>query len=418
MRRWSNPLDFFSRPNPVYRRANPAGEYRVVGVDPSTQAELFFFYVIAHSPEEAREKVIVDFGSRGLLFAGFKSFQPYPNRPGGTLYLYFRPFPVAVAAPVQRRPRRLEMLASQVPPPAVSLEVAPTHPAPCQKASAGATRRLKKGAFVAPAPSPIPALHTYDAIIVSSSAGKDSQAALDYVMELAVRAGVVSRVVVVHSDLGRVEWEGTAELAQKQAEHYGVSFLKVQRPGEDLLQHVERRGMWPSHRARFCTSEHKTSQIRKVFTAITKQLRQRLNRRVRILDVQGIRAQESGPRSAREPFCYSEDASNTLREVHRWYPIFHWTHEQVWDRIRASGAPYHYAYDIGMPRLSCCFCIYAGRDVLLVAGKHNRALLNEYARVEQATGHRFKQDLSITEIRDAVERGEEPEGELGSWDMD
>lgn len=409
MRRWANPINYL-------RRRNPAAQYRVVAVDPASDQPLLSVYFVASSANEAENLAAMDFGGRGLWFAGYKGQrQTGPN--SFDLFLYFRP-QASAPAPAPRRPKRLEMLPSTVAAPAVSFEVAPLHPAACQKASAGATKRIKKGAFLAPPPSPIPDLRTYDAIIVSSSAGKDSQAALDYVMELAARAGVVSRVIVVHSDLGRVEWEGTSELAQKQAEHYGVRFVKVQRPGEDLLQHVERRGMWPSHRARFCTSEHKTSQIRKVFTAVTKQLRGNMRRRVRILDVQGIRAQESGPRSAREPFCFSEDASNSFREVHRWYPIFHWTHEQVWNRIRASGAPYHYAYDLGMPRLSCCFCIYAGRDVLLVAGKHNPELLREYARVEQKTGHRFKQDLSISEIRDAVERGEEPEGELGSWDMD
>ena len=45
-----------------------------------------------------------------------------------------------------------------------------------------------------------------------------------------------------------------------------------------------------------------------------------------------------------------------------------------------------------MPRLSCCFCIYAPPEALLLSGYHNRALLDEYVRVEAAIGHAFKFD--------------------------
>lgn len=30
--------------------------------------------------------------------------------------------------------------------------------------------------------------------------------------------------------------------------------------------------------------------------------------------------------------------------------------------------------DLGMPRLSCCFCIFSPRSALLLAGKHNPGL--------------------------------------------
>ena len=55
-------------------------------------------------------------------------------------------------------------------------------------------------------------LRSYDWIVINSSAGKDSQAMLDYVTHLARIAGVEDRIIVVHADLGRVEWKGTKEL--------------------------------------------------------------------------------------------------------------------------------------------------------------------------------------------------------------
>jgi hypothetical protein len=48
--------------------------------------------------------------------------------------------------------------------------------------------------------------------------------------------------VVVHCDLGpRVEWDGTRELAEEQARHYGLRFEVVSRPQGDILDEVRQR---------------------------------------------------------------------------------------------------------------------------------------------------------------------------------
>ena len=68
------------------------------------------------------------------------------------------------------------------------------------------------------APSVLPELHDYDWIPLNSSGGKDSQAMLDYVVALADTYDVPrGRLLVVHADLGRVEWPGTRELAEERA---------------------------------------------------------------------------------------------------------------------------------------------------------------------------------------------------------
>src|SRR3990172_3275915 len=99
-------------------------------------------------------------------------------------------------------------------------------------------------------------LTAYDVILINSSAGKDSLAMLDYICEMAREQGVLNRVTVVHADLGRVEWAGTRELAERQAVAQGVPFRAVSRPQGDLLTHVEERGMWPDSARRYCTSDH------------------------------------------------------------------------------------------------------------------------------------------------------------------
>ena len=99
-----------------------------------------------------------------------------------------------------------------------------------------------------------------------------------------------------------------------------------------------------------------------------------------------------------------------------WLPIHAWSTAQVWERIRASGVRHHPAYDLGMPRLSCCFCIFAPRDALLLAGRHNPGLLRDYVEVERTIGHKFRLSLSLAEVQAAVEAGEEPAA-VESWAM-
>ena len=89
-------------------------------------------------------------------------------------------------------------------------------------------------------------------------------------------------------------------------------------------------------------------------------------------------------------FSYDAGANNkTKRHVDEWLPIHAWTARQVRERIHESGVPHHWAYDIGMPRLSCRFCIFAPAAALITAGYYNRELLADYAGVERRTGHTF-----------------------------
>jgi 3'-phosphoadenosine 5'-phosphosulfate sulfotransferase (PAPS reductase)/FAD synthetase len=260
-------------------------------------------------------------------------------------------------------------------------------------------------------------LSSYHWIVLSSSAGKDSQAMIDLVVERAAAERVPrERLVVAHADLGRVEWPGTRELAERQARCYGLEFIAVSRPQGDLLQHIEQRGMFPSPSARYCTSDHKRTQVDKVFTLLARRSRESGVKRARILSCLGLRADESPARARRAEFAYDERASTGRRHVDVWLPIHGWSVPQVWDRIRASGVPHHRAYDLGMPRLSCCFCIFAPRSALLLAGKHNPELLAEYVALERKIGHTFRYELPLAQIQRALDEGEEP-GAIQDWTM-
>ncbi len=272
-------------------------------------------------------------------------------------------------------------------------------------------------------------LQRYDWILVNSSGGKDSQAMLDLVVELATLAGVTNRLVVVHCDLGRVEWTGTRELAERQAAHYRLRFEVVSRPQGDLLTHVESRKMWPSSTARYCTSDHKRGQVRTLMTRLTGEWRASgAPRPCRILNCMGMRADESPARAKLVPFTDARRTgeSNARREVDTWLPLHGWSTDQVWARIRRSGVPHHRAYDLGMKRLSCCFCIFAPESALMIAGEHNRELLSEYVRVETTIGHAFRgsktKKFHLRVIQERLEAGERvapaAQGEdAGCWNM-
>ena len=262
-------------------------------------------------------------------------------------------------------------------------------------------------------------LGDYDIVLINSSAGKDSQAMLDVVYHKAIEQNYdLDKMVVVHADLGKVEWQGTRELAEEQADHYGLRFIAVDGVTKegDLLDHIEAKGMFPDSARRWCTSDHKRAKIDKVFTRLVNESGIE-GRRVRILNCLGFRAEESPARAKRIPFSMNMRASNkTKRVIYDWLPVHDMLEGAVWDRIRKSGVPYHKAYDLGMPRLSCVFCVFAPKHQLEIAGKHNPELLSEYVRVEDKIGHSFRKDFKIAEVQQSLNnqtKGQDDEKNMG-----
>lgn len=259
-------------------------------------------------------------------------------------------------------------------------------------------------------------LNGYDKILINSSAGKDSLAMLHYIAMLADTQNVDrSKLVVVHADLGRAEWKGTRELAEEQANLYGLEFRAVSRD-QDLLDQISARGMWPSNKARYCTSDHKRDQISKIFTAIAKD--ENLCRPIKILNCMGIRAQESAARAKKVELESNARATGKGQRkiVDNWLPILDWSEDKVWSLIKDNDLPYHHAYDLGMPRLSCVFCVFAPKAALMIAGKANPDLLDTYIEMEKEMGHDFRQGFKIAEVKEAIQADEKVEA-VASWNM-
>lgn len=251
-----------------------------------------------------------------------------------------------------------------------------------------------------------PDLRSYAIILINTSGGKDSQAMLHYIVQLAIAQGVLDRVRVVHADLGvRVEWAGTIEIVKAQAAHYGLEVIITKRTQNDLLDHAVARGMWPSAAQRWCTSDHKRGPVQRVIVALGRENKPADGSPVRVLNCMGIRAQESVARAKKTPFQVNKRASCQSRHVDDWFPIFDWTELKVWAEIDKAGTPHHHAYDLGMSRLSCAFCILASEKDLCISAKANPELLATYVAVEKQIGHTFKNGWSLADLQDRIERG-------------
>lgn len=262
-------------------------------------------------------------------------------------------------------------------------------------------------------------LNEWDIIIVNSSGGKDSQTALRQVALMARAQGYsATKIHVVHADLGREEWPGVKELAEQQANHFGLSFHSVKRQrangeNDSILDYTLRRNKWPSSTTRWCTSDFKRGPCQRVITKLAKTI----EGKSKVLNVFGFRSQESPARAKKDTLTYNKKASSNKREVWDWLPIHDWDEAQVWNDIKESNVPYHYAYDLGMKRLSCCFCIFAPKSALMIAGKANPKLLDDYVAVEHFTGHSFRMDQSLRDIKQSIKENHHIEPDASEWNM-
>lgn len=253
-------------------------------------------------------------------------------------------------------------------------------------------------------------------IVINSSSGKDSATALRVTVQLARQQGVpMERLVVSHQCLGTMEWKGAAELAQKQAEHYGLRF-EISRyrnkAGVELtlLEYIRKHGKWPDSKNRYCTSDFKRGPGGRVLVKLFKESPGD------IVNVFGFRAEESKSRALRKVWEKNRRFSSAGRTVMDWLPIHDWSVDQVWKSIQESGVPVHPAYQQGMSRLSCVFCVFAPKHELMAAGRANPALLDQYVEAEDQMKHTFRSKLSIREVRDAIQAGDTTPGDDG-WKL-
>lgn len=220
--------------------------------------------------------------------------------------------------------------------------------------------------------------------VANDSGGKDSQATLIKLAAI-IPAG---QLIVVHADMGEVEWKGTKEAAQSHAAAAGAPFIIAQAV-KTFLEMVNQRfasrpevPSFPSAEHRQCTSDLKRGPIEREVRRYAK-----ANGFNLIVNCMGIRRAESVSRSKLQAFKRNERNSKAGREWYDWLPIFDLSTAEVFAMIAGAGQSPHWAYAAGNERLSCVFCIMAsGRD-LANGAKHHPELLARYVEIEERTGY-------------------------------
>lgn len=216
-------------------------------------------------------------------------------------------------------------------------------------------------------------------VAFGTSGGKDSSA-----MALATNAyldqiGHQGPRVLIHSDLGRVEWQDSLPTCERLAERLGLELIIVRRAAGGLMErwltrwanNVARYASlecvklilpWSTASMRFCTSELKTA-------IICRELVQRFPGQV-ILSASGIRREES-PKRKLAPVA--KEQPKLISATHQtsgydWHPIIDWSKAEVLAEHERCGFPLHEAYTrYGSSRVSCAFCILGSAADLVAA---------------------------------------------------
>ncbi len=249
------------------------------------------------------------------------------------------------------------------------------------------------------------------AVAIGVSGGKDSQACTIAVMRHLDAIGHKGPRVLVHADLGMVEWDASLPGCKTLADHYGLELIVVRRAAGGLMERWESRWQssvrryaemetvtlvmpWSSSALRFCTSELKTQ-------VITPELRRRFKNRP-IINVTGQRRQESIARAKLSISAYDLRASRPGSPMLNWRPILDWRIEEVFSEISAAGLALHEAYTTwNTSRVSCRFCVMSSRPDLAAASQDPASipLYRRMVRLECDSSFAFQSGKWLADVR-------------------
>lgn len=210
-------------------------------------------------------------------------------------------------------------------------------------------------------------LSTGAVVAVGVSGGKDSVACALRLDAYLNTIGHTGPRVLIHADLGSVEWTDSLPVCERLAKQIGWELVVVQRKAGGMMDRWEKRWAnnlarysalecvkvilpWSTPSMRFCTSELKTA-------VICSELSKRFKGRD-ILSVTGVRHQESASR-AKMPIASKQEKLTKKNSVGiNWNPIIGWSTTEVFDYIGERRGPLHEAYSkYNSSRVSCAFCI-------------------------------------------------------------
>ncbi len=165
-------------------------------------------------------------------------------------------------------------------------------------------------------------------VAIGVSGGKDSQAAALATCAHLDAIGHTGPRVLIHSDLGSVEWNESLPVCKRLAAHLGLELIVVRRAAGGLMERWESRWQssarryaelstvtlvlpWSTPSLRFCTSELKTH-------VIAAELRRRFRGRT-FINVTGVRREESAARAKGSVASCDADG-----RAWSWRPLSDW----------------------------------------------------------------------------------------------
>lgn len=180
--------------------------------------------------------------------------------------------------------------------------------------------------------------------------------------------------VLIHADLGSVEWKESLPACERLARRIGWELIVVRRPAGGMMERWQARWQsslsryvslscvktvlpWSTPGMRFCTSELKTAPI-------CAELTRRFPGQ-RILSATGVRHDESAAR-AKAPIAAPQPKLSARKcEGMNWNPIITWPTAAVFDYVTSRGEELHEAYTCyNSTRVSCVYCIMGSANDL------------------------------------------------------
>jgi len=191
--------------------------------------------------------------------------------------------------------------------------------------------------------------------IVMFSGGKDSTAALLFVMNYIKNYNKKNRIRVLFADTG-IEHDYTYEYINYIEKELNINVEHIN--NNKFVDICVEKKMFPRPRQRFCTKELKVKAFRTWIH--TNYIQQGKETGRDFIVVQGIRAEESARRAA----VYAEFNIKTYKVNYKpfsviyWNPILHWTTADVFEYIEDNGLQQNKVYiKLGLQRASCYPCI-------------------------------------------------------------
>ena len=222
-----------------------------------------------------------------------------------------------------------------------------------------------------------------DVIYLSHSGGKDSQATL----AVLARLNLLHKTVIVHSDLGEMEWEPMHNFIEKNS--FGIP-VHIVRANESFFDLCRRTGRLPSGMQQYCTDVLKTQPIKEfIHTHMT------ANGYKIAVNVTGMRAEESKRCAGKCEFTLSKGKGTSgmhMAKKHSDHTIFDWLpirdHStiEVFAEIAAAGQEPHELYSMGFSRLSCVFCVNGRIEEHKKAAEMRPELAAKMAKLERELG--------------------------------